>query len=178
MPAEREARWQLRLLFAIDAADQDGACAVLGQALAGLDGLRLLGEPAVRPRHRDAADRIWIAETRPDLTGLQEIDPDDAKTRCRFVTGFIPGDVTWAIPRRTEQEAAYEWPPGIWHRQHGDDDVLLHPAIRAVMIFCTAADSPAATAPTAHGLSGSVSTWTCLLKNPRASRTVAMRASL
>jgi hypothetical protein len=39
----------------------------------------------IRPRHRHIADDIWIAELHPDLTRLQEIDPDDANTRCSFV---------------------------------------------------------------------------------------------
>jgi len=138
-PAEREARWRLFVRFAIEAASEDEARAVLRQALAGLDEeLPLRGEPAIHPRHRRNPDDIWVAEVEPDLTHLQVIDPDDAKTRCRFVDGHFPMGVYWSLPQNTEREAKCEWPPDIWQRQPGRDDVLLHPAVRAVMIFCEA----------------------------------------
>jgi hypothetical protein len=31
-----------------------------------------------------------------------------------------------------------EWPPGVWAREPGADDVLVHPAIRAARIWVTA----------------------------------------
>ena len=104
-------------------------------------GLLLGGGPVIRPRYRRVPDKIWVADLEPDLTHLQEIDPDDAKTRCSFVAGHFPAGVTWAAPQNTWREAKREWPPDIWQRQPGHDDVLLHPAVRAVMIFCTAAPS-------------------------------------
>jgi len=67
---------------------------------------------------------------------MQVIDPDDAPTRRRFVETHFPGDVSWSIPQNAERQAKYEWPPDIWQRQPGQDDVLLHPAVRAVMIYC------------------------------------------
>jgi len=144
-PAEREARWRVLVRFAIEAASGYEAREVLGQALAGLEpGLLLGGGPVIRPRYRRVPDRIWVADLEPDLTHLQEIDPDDAKTRCSFVVGHFPAGVTWAAPQNTWREAKREWPPDIWQRQPGRDDVLLHPAVRAVMIFCAAAASPGA----------------------------------
>ncbi len=137
-PAEPEARWTLWVRFAIEAASEDEARTVLGQALAGLKPeLPLRGEPVIRPRHRRIPDGIWVAEVEPDLARLQN-DPDDAKTRCRYVQGCFPLDVYWSLPQNTEREAKAEWPPDIWQRQPGRDDVLLHPALRAVMIFCAA----------------------------------------
>lgn len=138
-PAEREACWRLFVRFAIEAASEDEAHAVLGEALAELDEeLPLRGEPVIRPRHRRIPDGIWIAELAPDLTHLQVIDPDDAKTRCRYVQGPFPMGVNWILPKNTEREAEAEWPPDIWQRQPGRDDLLLHPAVRAVRIFCAA----------------------------------------
>jgi hypothetical protein len=137
-PAEREARWTLWVRFAIEAASEDAAGAVLSQALVGLnEGPPLRGEPVIHPRHRHSDD-IWVAEVAPDLTHLPVIDPDDAKTRCSFVLGHFPGRATWTVPQNTEREAKYEWPLDIWQRQPGRDDVLLHRAVRAVMIFCAA----------------------------------------
>jgi hypothetical protein len=46
--------------------------------------------------------------------------------------------VNWILPRNTERAAKAEWPPDVWQRQPDRDDVLLHPAIRAVMIYCAA----------------------------------------
>jgi hypothetical protein len=138
-PAEREACWRLYVRFAIEAVSEDETRAVLGRALAQLKPeLPLRGEPVVHPRHRRDPDDIWVAEAEPDLTHVQVIDPDDAKTRCRFVEGHFPGGVSWSLPQDTECEARYEWPPDIWQRRPGQDDVLLHPAVRAVMISCTA----------------------------------------
>ena len=140
-PAQREARWRLVLRFAIEATSEEQARAVVGQALHGLQPeLRLRGEPVIRPRHRGSADTIWFGELHPDLTELREIDPDDAKTRCQYVEGHFPVGTCWSLPRNTARDAAADWPPKIWHRQPGDE-VLLHPAVQAVMIHCTAADS-------------------------------------
>ena len=152
-PAEREARWRLSVRFAIEAASEDGARAVLGRALARLEpGLALRGEPRVRPRDRRVpGDNIWVADLEPDLTGLQGIDPDDAKTRCTYVIGHFPGNVTWVAARNTWREATREWPPAIWARQPGRNDVLLHPSVRAVLVFCTAADSAGAGNTRDHG---------------------------
>jgi hypothetical protein len=112
---------------------------VLDIALAGMArNLPLRGEPVVHPRHRRAPDDVWVAELELDLAHLRVIDPDDAPTRCRFVDGHFPGSVSWSIRERTEREAIFEWPPDIWQRRPGQDDILLHPAVRAVMILCTA----------------------------------------
>jgi hypothetical protein len=145
-PAEREARWLLHVQFAIEAASEDEARAILGQALAGLvpgyvppgmkPGLPLRGEPVIRPRHRRIADNIWIAKLHPDLTHLQVIDPDTASSRCSFVQDCFPLHTTWMAPLHGERKAKLEWPPEIWVREPGRDDVLLHPAVRAVMIYC------------------------------------------
>jgi hypothetical protein len=140
--AEREARWRLHVRFAIEAVSKDEARAVLGQVLAQLrPKLSLRGEPVVGPRRRRNPDDIWVAEAEPDLTHMQVIDPDDARTRCRFVEGHFPGDASWSLVQNTEREAKYEWPPDIWQRQPGKDDLLLHPAVRAVMIYCEARQS-------------------------------------
>jgi hypothetical protein len=45
------------------------------------------------------------------------------------------GPYTW-MSRDSRQGARWDWPPDIWNRQPGTDDVLLHPAVQAVMIWC------------------------------------------
>jgi len=134
--AEREARWTLWVRFAIEAGSQEQARAVTGQALAGLEmELLLCGEPTIQPlRLRDG---IWVAMAKPDLTGLRSIEPDDAATRVRYVSSRFGTDVLWTV-RATGQQAKWEWPPDIWSRRPGKDDVLLHPAVLAVIIWCEA----------------------------------------
>jgi hypothetical protein len=134
-PAEREARWALAVRFAIEADTEAEARVILGQALDRLDGeLALQVEPTITPlRIRDG---IWVATLAPDLTGLVSFEPDDARNRCRFVSSHFGVGVTWTS-RDTEDGARWDWPPDIWSRTTRDD-VLLHPAVRAVMIWCEA----------------------------------------
>jgi hypothetical protein len=115
-PAEREARWALLVRFAIEAADQAEARAIVDRALTSLEReLPLAGEPTIAPlRIRDG---IWVATLVPDLTVLASVEPDDARNRCRYVSS-----------------------PDIWSRSHADD-TLLHPAVQAVMIWCEARGS-------------------------------------
>lgn len=135
-PADREARWTLWVRFAIEAASHDEACAVTDEALAGLEmELPLRGEPTIHPL--GLRDGIWVATAEPDLTGLKSIEPDDASTRCTYVEGHFGAGALWTC-RATGAQAKCEWPPDIWSRRPGQDDVLLHPAVRAVIIWCQA----------------------------------------
>jgi hypothetical protein len=91
-------------------------------------------EPTIAPfRLRDG---IWVATVKPDLTVLSSVEPDDAPNRCRYVTSHF-GSARWGsrVPGRG---ATWDWPPDIWSRRPGRDDVLLHPAVQAVMIWCEA----------------------------------------
>jgi hypothetical protein len=135
-PAEREGRWALSVRFAIEAASEDQARAITGQALGRLDReLPRQGEPSIAPlRLRDG---IWVATLMPNLTELLSVEPDDAENRCRHVSSHFPMGVTW-VSRYTKSGARWDWPPDIWSRQPGQDDVLLHPAVQAVMIWCEA----------------------------------------
>lgn len=136
-PAEREARWDLTVQFAIQASDEEEAGTILRHALAALrKDLRLRSTPVIRPRHPRISDDVWIAVLAPDLTQLPVIEPDNAPTRCSFVMGHFPLNVHWVAPKNAEREAKREWPPDIWRREPGKDDALLHPAVRAVMILC------------------------------------------
>ena len=147
-PEERDAHWSLRMLFALEAASEDNARVILDQALAGVVlryvvpgtelRLPLRGDPVIGPRHSDLADGIWIARLYPDLTRFLRIEPDDANTRCSLLQNCFPADTHWTAPLMGERKARREWPPEIWDRRPGRDDVLLHPAVRAVLIFCEA----------------------------------------
>ncbi|HYB87671.1 MAG TPA: hypothetical protein VEC76_12510 [Streptosporangiaceae bacterium] len=134
--AGREARWTLRMRLAVEAASAADAQAITGETLARLGReLPLRGRPAIQPL--GLQDGIWVATAEPDLTGLAEIEPDRAETRVRYVSSHFPEDVLWTV-RVTGHQAKWEWPPDIWSRRPGHDDVLLHPAVRAVSIWCEA----------------------------------------
>jgi hypothetical protein len=75
------------------------------------------------------------ATLRPDPAVLEGIKPDDATNCCRYVSHHFGPDGTW-MSRDSQREARWDWPPDIWNRQPGTDDVLLHPAVQAVMIWC------------------------------------------
>ena len=139
IPAEREARWELSVRFAIEAISEAEARAITGQVLARLDQeLPSLGEPTVAPlRLRDG---VWVATLKPDLTVLSSIEPDDARTRCNYVVSHFGERVTWTT-RDSEHGSKWDWPPDIWSRQPGQDDVLLHPAVQAVVIWCEAKEA-------------------------------------
>jgi len=134
-PAEREARWALSVRFAIEAASEAEAHAILSQALGCLDReLPLQGEPTITPLR--LRDDIWVATLMPDLTALASVEPDDATNRCRYVSSHFGVGVGW-MSRDTEHVARWDWPPDIWSRSP-EDDILLHPAVQAVMILCEA----------------------------------------
>jgi hypothetical protein len=104
----------LSLRLAIEAASEAEAQAITSQVLS--RGLR-------------------DATLRPDPAVLEGIKPDDATNCCRYVSHHFGPDGTW-MSRDSQREARWDWPPDIWNRQPGTDDVLLHPAVQAVMIWC------------------------------------------
>jgi hypothetical protein len=125
-PAEREARWALSVRFAIEAADQAEARVRFDRELP------LQGEPTIAPLRR--RNGIWVATLIPDLTVLASVEPDDARNRCRYVSSHFGVGPSW-MSRDTERAARWDWPPDIWSRSP-EDDVLLHPAVQAVVILC------------------------------------------
>jgi hypothetical protein len=132
--AEREARWTQWVRFAIEAAAEDETRAITGGVLAQLK-LPVAGEPRFQPL--GLRDGIWVVTADVSLAGLGSIQPDNARTRGTYLRGHFGEDVSWTV-RATEQQAKCEWPPDIWTRRPGADDVLLHPAVRAVIIWVLA----------------------------------------
>lgn len=123
--------------IAVQVVDEKEARAVLDDTLAALRQELPLRAPAIiRPLHRRTDDDIWIAVLEPDLTRILAIEPDNAPTRCSLIMNYFPLNMGWLASQNTEREAKREWPPSIWGKE-AEDDVLLHPAVRAVMIFCT-----------------------------------------
>jgi hypothetical protein len=129
--AEREARWAVSVRFAIRAASEAEAGAIVSQALDSLDRqLPLAGEPTITPlRIRDG---IWVATA--DIDVRLVAPGESAESHCRYVAHHFGPGVLWTS-RDSERSARWDWPPDIWSRSP-EDDVLLHPAVQAVMIWC------------------------------------------
>lgn len=118
--------------FAIEAASEAGARVITGEALARLDReLPLQDDPAIAPL--GLRDGVWVATVQPDLTVLQLVEPDGAPNRCRSVSSHFGVGVTW-ISCDTRRGVRWDWPPDIWSRRPGQDDVLVHTAAQAVRI--------------------------------------------
>ena len=135
-PIEREARWDLSVRIAIQAVGAREAHEILSDALSAFrKELPLRTRPVIQPRNQRVGDDIWIAVLEPDLTYIRRIDPDNAPTRCSLVMNYFPLDTAWIVPQNSEHRAKREWPPEIWSTEPWND-VLLHPAVRAIMILC------------------------------------------
>ena len=65
------------------------------------------------------------------------IENDDPRTRCVLLQTYFREEVgvtTWSVRVNTDSMHRVEWPTDIWLRRP-TDDVLLHPAVRAVAVF-------------------------------------------
>jgi hypothetical protein len=131
-PAAPETGWSVWARLAIEASDESEARAI-GDSVLGKMGVVLVGEPSLVP----SGEGFWTITADIDLSGLTEIDPDNAHTRLCYVTGHLGGNVTWGS-RVSERQGKFEWPPDFWSRQSGRDDMLAHPAIRAAIIWASA----------------------------------------
>src|SRR5689334_7250341 len=82
---------------------------------------------AVTPVEREAR---WTLFVRFAIEAASEAE---ARVVVREGLAGLDGDLPLrGDPRNTEREAQAEWPPDVWQRQPDRDDVLLHPAMRAV----------------------------------------------
>jgi hypothetical protein len=90
----------------------------------------------LHPRDSELPDRIWVAELEPDMAVFGDIENDSLTTRCVLLQTYFPeraGVTTWSVRVDTVFLYRVEWPTDIWVRRP-TDDVLLHPAVRAVSI--------------------------------------------
>jgi hypothetical protein len=138
-PADREARWTTSVRFAIAADSREAAQAVANQILPRLE-LPLAREPTVQPL--GGPDGVWVATAQPDLTALAGVEPDNAQTRCSYIGGHFGEGVLWT-ERVTDVQGKWIWPPDIWSRRPGKDDVLINRALLAVIIWVEAKQAAA-----------------------------------
>ena len=133
-PAEREAPWTVWARFAIEAASEVDARAIADRVFAQMEATAG-GEPQVIPFRRRPGS--WVATAHMDLTVLPSLEPDNARTRLSYLAAGL-GGATWG-GRVTERQGKWEWPPDIWSREPGKDDVLVHPAVLAAILWVSAA---------------------------------------
>jgi hypothetical protein len=119
--------WQTTATFAIDASGEREAKHILGTVL-GRMGLTAGGALALNR----SDERLWIASVEVDLSGLDVIEPDDAKTRATYVIRQATG-ATWHTISPREDLLIYDWPPSLWLTEL-EPRGFLDPAVRAVLV--------------------------------------------
>jgi hypothetical protein len=129
-PAARPA-WSARAMFAMEASDEQEARAIAGSVLDQMNVADAISQTQAAP----IPEGLWTVNADLDLAG-ERFEPDDAQTRLSYLTDHLEG-VTW-VGRVSDRQGGYSWPPDLWSRQPGQDDVLVHPAIRAAKVWVTA----------------------------------------
>jgi len=130
-PTARPA-WSAGVMFAIDAGSEQEARAIAGAVLGEMGvTATILGD-----RTGPVPEGLWTVTADVDL-GNVTVEPDSAENRLSYLARNLEG-VTWVSKTTEDIRAVRQWPPDIWGRQAGADDVLVHPAIRAVRIWASA----------------------------------------
>jgi hypothetical protein len=130
-PTARPA-WSAGVMFAIDAGSEQEARAIAGAVLDEMGvTATILGD-----RTGPVPEGLWTVTADVDL-GNVTVEPDSAENRLSYLARNLEG-VTWVSKTTEDIRAVRQWPPDIWGRQAGADDVLVHPAIRAVRIWASA----------------------------------------
>jgi len=130
-PTARPA-WSAGVMFAIDAGNEQEARAIAGAVLDEMGvTATILGD-----RTGPVPEGLWTVTADVDL-GNVTVEPDSAENRLSYLARNLEG-VTWVSKTTEDIRAVRQWPPDIWGRQAGADDVLVHPAIRAVRIWASA----------------------------------------
>jgi DNA-binding phage protein len=126
--------WSARVNLAIEAGSEQEARAIAGGVLDQMGNTAAIGELQAGL----VPEGLWTVTADVDLGGTN-FEPDNAETRLSYLVGEL-GGVTWTS-RISERTGRLDWPPDVWSRQPGRDDVLGHPAIRAVAILTAAGDA-------------------------------------
>jgi hypothetical protein len=126
--------WSARVAFAMEAGSEQEARAIADGVLDQMGNTAAVRELQAGP----VPEGLWTVNADIDLAGIN-FEPDNAETRLSYLVGEL-GEVTWTS-RITERQGTFQWPPDVWSRQPGRDDVLGHPAIRAARIWTAVQDA-------------------------------------
>jgi hypothetical protein len=133
-PPKSQLAWSGRAMFAIDGGTEQEARAIAGGVLDQMAVAATISED----RTGAVPDGLWTVTADIDLSDVL-VEPDDAMTRVSYLIRNL-ADVTWEN-RVSDRRAMLQWPPDLWSRRPGADDVLGHPAIRAVKIWTSAEET-------------------------------------
>jgi hypothetical protein len=131
-PPVPEPIWSAGVMLAIDAGSEQEARAIAGEVLDQMDVTATIRSDRTGP----VPEGLWTVTARVDLADVT-VEPDNAENRLSYMSRNLEG-VTWVSKTTGDIRAVRQWPPDIWGRQAGADDVLVHPAIRAVRIWASA----------------------------------------
>jgi hypothetical protein len=132
---EREAPWTVWVRFLIEAGSEDEARGIADGVIAQMAAKAAREPEVVAFRRRPGT---WVATAHMDLTALPSLEPDDARTRLSYLSAGL-GQVTWTS-RVSEREGRWDWPPDIWSKEPGKDDLLVHPSVLAAILWASAED--------------------------------------
>jgi hypothetical protein len=130
-PPAAKPTWSARVMFAMEAGSEHEAKQIAGRVLDQMAVADVISQTQAAP----IPEGLWTVNADLDLAGVQ-FEPDDAQTRLSYLTAHLEG-VTW-VGRVSDGQGVYSWPPDIWSRQPGQDDILGHPAIRAARLWVNA----------------------------------------
>jgi hypothetical protein len=130
-PAARPA-WSAGVMFALDAGGEQEARAIAGTVLDQMDVTATIRDDRTGP----VPEGLWTVTADVDLSNVT-VEPDSAENRVSYLARNLER-VKWVGTATSDSRAVREWPPGVWAREPGADDVLVHPAIRAARIWVTA----------------------------------------
>jgi hypothetical protein len=134
-PPSARPSWSAGVMFAIDAGSEQEARAIAGAVLDQMGGTAtILGD-----RTGPVPEGLWTVTADVDL-GSVTVEPDNAENRLSYLALNLEG-VTWVSKTTGDNRTVRQWPPDVWGRQPGADDVLVHPAIRAVRIWVSAGEA-------------------------------------
>ena len=130
--------WSATVTFAVEAGSEQEASAIARSVLDQMGGPAAISGamPGTGQESGPVPERLWTVAADFDLSGMQ-VEPDDVEA-FSYLRGDL-GGATWT-GRVKDRQRGWDWPPSIWARRPGADDVLGHPAIRAARIRVSASE--------------------------------------
>jgi hypothetical protein len=130
--------WSATVTFAVEAGSEHEASAIARGVLDQMGGPTAISGamPGTGQESGPIPERLWTVAADFDLSGMQ-VEADDMEA-FSDLRGDLRG-AAWT-GRVKDRQGGWDWPPSIWARRPGADDVLGHPAIRAARIRVSASE--------------------------------------
>jgi len=127
-PPVTQPAWSAGVMFAIDADGEQEARAVAGTVLDQMEVTATIRDDRTGP----VPEGLWTVTADVDLSNVTS-SPTARRTASLTWRATLER-VKWVGTATAGNRAVSEWPPNVWAREPGADDVLAHPAIRAARI--------------------------------------------